>query len=403
VTQLARTAALAASVAAVAVVGSLATSALLGMHASETAHIAATIAPAAVATVLAAATAPRLLSRASASTRMVAAAVIAIVVALANLAALALDMVVEGHDAKALVILLVYALGAGLAVAFALARASAPAFTRVVRTVEALGDGDLSARVDKLDAGPEMDRLGRTLDEMAERLEHIRDRERQVETMRKDLITTVSHDLRTPLASLRAMVEAIDDGVVTDRPTLRRYAAEMRQSVGQLSAMIDDLFELSQIEAGAIEVETRRIRLDEIVRSVMAAVEPHAAEKGLALRADLDGAADAPCSPRMTRVLQNLLMNAVRHTPADGSVSVLARRDGDRIEVAIEDSGDGLAEADLERIFEPFYRADPARSGPGAGLGLALAKRIVEGVGGRINAETRIEGGARFAVLLPVR
>jgi signal transduction histidine kinase len=403
VTQLARTAALAASVAAVAVIGSLATSALLGMHASETAHIAASLVPAAVATVLAAAAAPRLLSKASASTRMVAAAVIAIVVALANLAALALDMVVEGHDAKALLILLVYALGAGLTVALALARASAPAFARVGRTVEALGEGDLSARVGTLNAGPEMDALGRTLDEMAERLEHIRDRERQVETMRKDLITTVSHDLRTPLASLRAMVEAIDDGVVTDPSSLGRYAVEMRKSVGQLSAMVDDLFELSQIEAGAIEVERRRIRLDEIVRSVVTAVEPHATNKGLALRTDLGGAADAPCSPRMTRVFQNLLMNAVRHTPADGSVSVLARRDGDRIEVAVEDSGEGLAEADVERIFEPFYRADPARSGQGAGLGLALAKRIVEGAGGRISAETKAEGGARFSVLLPVQ
>ena len=221
--------------------------------------------------------------------------------------------------------------------------------------------------------------------------------------MRKDLITAVSHDLRTPLASLRAMVEAVDDGVVTDPSSLRRYAVEMRKSVGQLSAMVDDLFELSQIEAGAIEVERRRVRLDEIVRLVVTAVEPHAANKGLALRTDLGGAADAPCSPRMTRVFQNLLMNAVRHTPADGSVSVLAKRAGNRIEVAVEDSGDGLADADLERIFEPFYRGDPARSGPGAGLGLALAKRIVEGVGGRISAETKAEGGARFSVLLPVQ
>ena len=105
----------------------------------------------------------------------------------------------------------------------------------------------------------------------------------------------------------------------------------------------------------------------------------------------------------MTRVFHNLLMNAVRHTPANGSVSVLATRAGDRIEVAIEDSGDGLAEADLERIFEPFYRADPARSGQGAGLGLALAKRIVEGAGGRISTETKAEGGARFSVLIPVQ
>jgi signal transduction histidine kinase len=232
VRQLARTAALATAVAAVAVLGSLATSALLGMHASETAHIAALLGSAAVATVLAAVAAPHLLSRASASTRMVAAPIVAIVVALANLAALALDMIVEGHDAKVLLILLVYALGAGLTVAVALARASAPAFARIGQMVNALGQGDLSARVGELEAGPEMDALARTLDQMAERLEHVRERERQVETMRKDLITAVSHDLRTPLASLRAMVEAVADAVVTDPSTLRRYASERRPALG---------------------------------------------------------------------------------------------------------------------------------------------------------------------------
>jgi signal transduction histidine kinase len=402
VSELRRTTALAAAVAAVAVIGSAATSAALGMGASETTHIAASLAPAALATVLAAIAAPRLLRRASTSTRLMAVALVAIVVALANLAGLAFAMVVRGHDARALLILLVYALGAGVAVAIALGRAAAPAFERVEATVEALGAGDLSARVGRLEAGPEMDALARTLDGMAERLEVVHERERQIETTRRDLMTAVSHDLRTPLASLRAMVEAIDDGVVSDPPTIRRYAREMSSSVGQLSAMVNDLFELSQVDAGAIEAETSRVRLDDVVRSVLDAVQPHAYEKGLALLSELGEAADAPCSPRMTRVLQNLLMNAVRHTPADGTVSVLARREGDRLELTVEDSGEGVALTDLDRIFEPFYRADPARSGPGAGLGLALAKRIVEGVGGTISAETRDAGGARFAVVLPL-
>ena len=400
--ELRRTAALAAAVASVAVIGSIATSAALGMGASETAHIAASLVPAALATVLAAVAAPRVLRRASTSTRLIAVAVLAIVVALANLAGLAFSMVVRGDDAKTLLIVLVYALGAGVAVAIALGRASAPAFERVEETVEALASGDLSARVGGLDAGPEMDALARTLDGMATQLEALHERERQIETTRRDLMTAVSHDLRTPLASLRAMVEAIDDGVVSDPTTIRRYAREMSASVGQLSTMVDDLFELSQVDAGAIEAETDHARLDEVVRSALVAVEPHAQEKGLAVRTDLGGAGDVPCSPRMIRVLQNLMMNAVRHTPADGTVSVFARRAGDRVEVAVEDSGEGVPAADLDRIFEPFYRADPARSGPGAGLGLALAKRIVEGVGGTISAETRTTGGARFAVLLPV-
>jgi signal transduction histidine kinase len=104
----------------------------------------------------------------------------------------------------------------------------------------------------------------------------------------------------------------------------------------------------------------------------------------------------------MARVLQNLLMNAVRHTPADGSVRVSARRLGDVLELTVEDTGTGIAPEDLDRIFEPFYRGDPARSGPGAGLGLALAKRIVEALGGRISAESVVARGARFAVVLPL-
>jgi signal transduction histidine kinase len=325
------------------------------------------------------------------------------VIALANVAVLAFQMVVRGDDAKVLVILLVYALGAGTAVALALNRSTAAAFDRLDETVRAFASGDLSARTGRLDAEREIDALASTLDEMGVRLQDLRGRERQVETTRRDLMIAVSHDLRTPLASLRAMVEAVDDGVVRDPATVRRYVREMRASVGQLSSMVDDLFELSQLDAGAIETETRRMRLDDIVGSVLASIEPHAIEKGLVLHADLGGAADVACSPRMTRVLHNLLVNAVRHTPADGSVSVFARREGDHVEIAVEDSGEGVPAEDVERIFEPFYRGDPARSGPGAGLGLTLAKRIVEGVGGSISVRARAAGGGRFSVLLPVR
>jgi signal transduction histidine kinase len=183
---------------------------------------------------------------------------------------------------------------------------------------------------------------------------------------------------------------------------MRRYSREMRRSVHQLVAMVDDLFELAQLDAGAIEAETRRARLDEIVGSAVAAVELQAQEKGLSLVADLSGAEDASCSPRLVRVIQNLLVNAVRHTPADGTVRVEARSSRDRLEVSVVDTGEGIAPEDLPRVFDPFFRGDPARHGPGSGLGLALAKRIVEGLGGEITAESRPSSGARFAVTLPV-
>ncbi len=401
VSQFVRTVLVLLGVAAASVAGALLVGVALGM-ASETAHVAVLLVPAAVVTVAAAYIAPRALAGATLASRLAAVAIVAIVVALANLAVLAMDMVVGGEDARLLAILLVYALGAGVTVAVSLARTLGPPLRRLRRTAIELGAGDLDARVGELTGGPELDALARTLDEMAERLQRTEAHRAEIAAMRRDLITAVSHDLRTPLASLRAMVEAIDDGVVDDPPTLARYAAEMRGSVVQLSTMVDDLFEFTQLDAGAIERETKRARLEEVVGSAMATVEPHVAAKGLAVEADLSAAAGVSCSPRMTRVFQNLLMNAVRHTPADGVVRLSARREGALLQVSVEDTGTGIPPADLDRIFEPFYRADPARSGPGAGLGLALAKRIVEALGGRITAANAISRGARFAVTLPI-
>jgi signal transduction histidine kinase len=173
--------------------------------------------------------------------------------------------------------------------------------------------------------------------------------------------------------------------------------------VNQLVAMVDDLFELTQLDAGAIEAETRHASLEEVVRSAVAAVEMQADAKGLSLVADLHGADELRCSPRLARVLQNLLVNAVRHTPVDGTVRIDAARHPDTLEVAVEDTGQGIGAEDLARVFEPFFRGDEARSGNGSGLGLALAKRIVEALGGRITAASTPDVGSRFAVELPIR
>jgi len=388
-------------VAGVGALGTLATGAAMGMHASELAHLAALMAPALVVTLVAIAVARPLLARSSMRQSLVAVAIVGAVVGLANLVVLARQMFVNDHDATTLGVLFLYSTGSGVGAALALARARSRAVARLAETARALGEGDLDARVGHLEGGPELDTLAVTLDDMATKLRAAMERERRIERTRRDLVTAVSHDLRTPLSSLQAMVEAIEEGVIEDRLSLRRYAVEMRRSVSQLVTMVDDLFEMVQLDEGAIETETHRARLVEIVSSAVAAVEVQAREKRLSLVTNLNGAEDAPCSPRMTRVLQNLLVNAVRHTPADGTVRVHASRSPDGLEVAVEDTGEGLAPEDLERVFEPFFRADPARSGPGAGLGLALARRIVESLGGRIEAESRPPVGSRFSVQLP--
>jgi signal transduction histidine kinase len=398
----ARTAWWVTAVVAAGVAGSLLIGAFLGMGAADLRGVGWLIVTAGLLTAVAALVAQRLLRGASLRSRFVALPIVAVAVTAANLVVLYTRMAVSHHDTVVVLTLLCYSLAAGLAVAIVLARRSGRAVGALEETAQAIGEGNLQARVGPLDAGAELDALGATLDDMAARLAEAQTRERVAEATRRDLIAAVSHDLRTPLASLRAMVEALDEGVVSDPGSVERYVREMRRSTTQLSVLVDDLFEFAQLDAGAIAAETRRARLDDVVASAVAAVEPSVRDKGLHLSMDLGDAGDADCSPRLARVLQNLLVNAVRHTPADGAVSIHAARHRDRLALAVEDTGEGIAPEDLDRVFEPFFRGDPARSGAGTGLGLALAKRIVETLGGHISAESSRPGGARFAVELPL-
>jgi signal transduction histidine kinase len=228
-------------------------------------------------------------------------------------------------------------------------------------------------------------------------------RQRRTERQRRDLITAVSHDLRTPLANLRAMAEAIDEQVVDDPESMRRYAAQMRRSTECLATLVDDLFELAQLEDEAFESETRRATVEEVLDAALAACGGQADRKRLRLETRLDGAATAPCSPRLGRVLQNLIQNAIRHTPADGTVRVEADRGEGKLRLTVSDDGEGIPEEALEQIFDPFWRGDPARSSDGSGLGLTVAKRIVESLGGRIQVESEPARGSQFAVLVPDR
>jgi signal transduction histidine kinase len=397
-----RTFGLVVVVAFVGALGTLTVGLAMGMGGHELTHIALALVPVAIVTVVAGLLAARLLSRSSLRQRFVAVALVAAAVAMANVAVLSMWMFVSDHDATLVSVLLFYAVGTGVAAALAVARDSSGALDRLRTTADRLADGDLDARAGRLDAGPEIDAVGLALDQMAARLQVALVNERAAERTRRNLVTTVSHDLRTPLASLLAMVEALDEGMVVAPTEVRRYATEMRRSTTQLVTLVDDLFELSQLDAGAIASETRRARLVDVVTNAVDAVGAEAARKHLSVAADLGGADDTLCSPRLTRVLQNLLSNAVRHTPADGSVRVTAEQTDGRLALVVEDTGEGIRPDDLPRVFEPFFRADRARSGPGSGLGLALAKRIVEALDGSIRAESSIEAGSRFAVDLPV-
>jgi len=207
---------------------------------------------------------------------------------------------------------------------------------------------------------------------------------RQVEEARRGLVAAASHDLRTPLASLRLLVEAIDDGVAgADRD---RYLREIRTHVAVLSDLIDDLFELSRIEAGDISWTRRQVELGDLIGDTVAAFRASAEERGVHLAAELPAekvVAEADAE-KVQRVLFNLIQNAIRHTPADGSVTVRAKGGPGGVEVEVADSGEGIPAGEGERVFDAFYRGDSARGEDGAGLGLAISRAIVEAHGGRI-------------------
>jgi signal transduction histidine kinase len=267
----------------------------------------------------------------------------------------------------------------------------------ILRPLERLRDvskklaaGELSARAPG--GGPsEIAELGRSFNEMAASIEQLFDARRQ-------LVAWASHDLRTPLASMTAMIEAIEDGVAEPA----EYLPALRTQVRLLNGLVDDLFELARIDAGALTLELRETALDDIVHSCLQGLEAEAQARHVGLHADLDG--DAPrvrCAPdQVERVLCNLVTNALRHTPSDGTVAVRVEPGEQAVVVAVEDTGDGLSTEAESRMFERFWRGEPSRSSRGSGLGLAIARGLVEAQGGRIWAENRPEGGARIAFTL---
>jgi len=240
----------------------------------------------------------------------------------------------------------------------------------------------------------------RRIEQAAVRVVLERDRRAEAERARSELIAGVSHDLRTPLAGLRAMAEALEDGVATDPA---RYHRQIRREVDRLSGMVDDLFELSRIQSGALTLSLDRVDVRDLVTEVVSGSQAMAEAGGVRLGAQVSPASVHADASGLGRVLSNLVVNAIRHTPSDGAVEVVAAEDGADVVLTVTDRCGGLAEDDLERVFEPGWRGTAARTPAphgGAGLGLSIARGIVEAHRGRIQV-TNTTGGCRFEVRLP--
>jgi signal transduction histidine kinase len=233
--------------------------------------------------------------------------------------------------------------------------------------------------------------------------EEARRRERLAEGSRRELVAWVSHDLRTPLSAARAMIEALEDGVVTDEATVARYHRQIGLEIERLGRLVDDLFELARLQAGALSLDLQPVPLPDLVAEAMASLAAVAQAKGVRVDGpQCPGATEVTASPReLTRVVHNLIDNAIRHTPPGGAVRVGIERTVDCAVVSVRDGCGGIADESIDRVFELAFRGDAARSSGGGGLGLAIARGLVEAHAGDI-AVVNEDDGCRFTVRLPL-
>jgi len=293
---------------------------------------------------------------------------------------------------------------AGLIVALVVGRQLIKASRAISEAVQGVGESGVYI-APRVALPAELAELSEALTVAYDRLAQARSRERALEASRRELVAWVSHDLRTPLAGLRAMAEALEDQVVTDPREVSQYHTQIRREVGRLTVMIDDLFELSRIHAGALRLSRRMAGLEDLVAEVVASAEPVARSKGVRLTgAAVRGMPVFIDTAEMGRALRNLVTNAIRHTPSDGVVDVLAEMQGGMACISVSDACGGIPPQDLPRVFDVAFRGESARTpGPaeGAGLGLSIARGIVEAHSGQI-AVRNAGPGCQFLITLPV-
>ena len=321
--------------------------------------------------------------------QLVGLAVLAVLLPLGAVLASGWVMFHMGDDVKILAVTAASALTA-LVAALLVARSIADSIDRVREASVELAHGNLDARAPE--GGPvEVAELAASFNEMGANLSKLFD-------TRRELVAWASHDLRTPLANMQAMLEALEDGLGEPE----EYVPVLREQVRILSLLVEDLFELARIDAGALTLEMHHLPVAPIVSSSLRGVEAEARSRHVSLAAEVEEDVTARFAPeKVERVLMNLLTNALRHTPSDGAVAVLVEPREGEVRVAVEDTGAGLDSEARERMFERFWRGDQSRSSRGAGLGLAIARGLVEAHGGRIWAEDREGGGARVCFTLP--
>ncbi len=313
-------------------------------------------------------------------------------------------MFASQHDLLLATILLLFAGGIAMVLGYFLSSAVTERIHRLDQAAKEIEGGNLAVRV-PVTGNDEVADLARTFNQMATQLQEANANQRALEALRRDLVAWAGHDLRTPLTGVRVLVEALADGIIDDPDTARRYLQQARKQIDHLSLLIDDLFQVSQLDAGGIPLKLEPASLADLISDTLENFSGMAVKQEI----QLSGWAAPGVDPlnfdvqRIGRVLNNLVGNALRYTPTGGTVSVKAEVVSRAVLITVEDSGEGISAEDLPHVFDRFYRGEKSRNQAtgGSGLGLAIAKGIVEAHGGKIGVESQSGLGARFYFSLP--
>jgi len=315
-------------------------------------------------------------------------------------------MFINQHDLILATLLLIFAGGVSIAFGYFISNSITQDLKDLVQGAEKISHGDFATRVAVI-GEDEVSQLAHAFNQMAAQLEKATEAERALDEARRNLVAWASHDLRTPLTSLMVMLDALADGIVTDAETVSRYLTQSQNEVNRMSALINDLFELAQLDAGYQDLDFEWIALSDLISDTLESFAARAKNQGVILEGAIQPKIDPiwAAPDKLSRILDNLVNNALRYTPQGSSIFLDASLSGDNILVEVRDTGTGISEKDLPRVFDRFYRGEKSRArsekNGGVGLGLAIVKGLVEAHGGCIFVESKPDVGTRFWFTLP--
>lgn len=313
-------------------------------------------------------------------------------------------MFLNQHDLSLATILLVFATGIAVVVGLFLSETITTRIQQINAAAGRVANGQLNSRLPS-SGQDEMAQLAKSFNEMVDQLDAAERKKTEVEMLRRNLVAWAGHDLRTPLTSIRAILEALADGLVEDEETRQRYFRTALADIESLSHLIDDLFEMSQIDTGGLKMNLEPGNIADLVSDSLEKFSEQARRKNLHLEGHVGQGIGLVRmdEKRISRVLANLIANGLRHTAPGGTVQVLVESSTKDIKVSVQDTGEGIQPGDLPFVFEQFYRGEKSRnrSTGGAGLGLSIAKGIVQAHGGQVGIESKVGTGTIVWFTLP--